>query len=260
MQVRIVRFAREGSRAQWGCIDDGEVVQLQGNPFEGQPLRSHIRIPLAQVRLLAPAVPSKVMAVGRNYAEHIVEMGWNADEQPVVFLKPPSSIVGPAEAITLPHESKHCEAEVELAVVISRAGRRIGVDQAIRHVLGYTIANDVSARDLMARDGQWARAKGFDSFCPLGPWIDTEFAHESAGMRTLIDGEIVQEGNTARMRLGVPELVSRLSHSFRLEPGDVILTGSPAGRKRLRHGMSVSATIAGLGTLTNPVVEERPAD
>ncbi|MFF2083249.1 fumarylacetoacetate hydrolase family protein [Nocardia sp. NPDC058176] len=256
-KLKIVRFSTADTRTpRWGHLVGGDIFVLDGDPLVG-PVQGAGRVPTAAVRLLAPlARPSKVVALGRNYASHVAEMGWHAGEQPVVFLKPPSSIVGPGDPICLPPESAHCEAEGELAVVIGARGRRIPAADSSRYIFGYTVANDVSARDLMVDDGQWSRAKGYDSFCPLGPWIDTDFDPTAVGITTVIDGDLVQRGNTAEMRIGVPELVAHVSRSFRLEPGDLILTGSPAGRRTLREGMVVSVSIDGLGTLTNPVVEE----
>lgn len=257
--MRIVRFSLRSPRhaereVRWGALEGGDVVALEGNPLCDGVRRSPERIAIDDVRLHAPTVPSKIVAVGRNYADHVAEMGWSDELPPVVFLKPPSAVVGPHDPIELPPESEHCEAEGELAVIIGETARRIDASNAAHHILGYTIANDVSARDLMANDGQWARAKGFDSFCPLGPWIDTEFEPDTAGIRTRVDGELVQDGDIARMRVPVAALVAQLSHAFKLEPGDVILTGSPAGRRALQPGMAVSISIDGLGTLENPVI------
>jgi 2-keto-4-pentenoate hydratase/2-oxohepta-3-ene-1,7-dioic acid hydratase in catechol pathway len=255
--VKVARFESAETGIQWGVVEGERVIILDRNPLIGPMLRSDHYFPIASVSFLPPTSnPSKVIAMGRNYSSHVTEMGWSADEEPVVFLKPPSSLVGTGEPIRLPRESAHCEAEGELAIIIGRGGRRISSADALHHVFGYSIANDVSARDLMARDGQWARAKGYDTFCPLGPWIDTTFDPSAASITTRIDGEVVQSGNSADMRMGVAEIIAKVSQSFTLDRGDVILTGSPAGRKILAGGMTVSITIEGLATLTNPVIVE----
>jgi 2-keto-4-pentenoate hydratase/2-oxohepta-3-ene-1,7-dioic acid hydratase in catechol pathway len=229
------------------------VTPIDGHPFApfgpaGDP------VAMSDVRLLAPVLPSKIVAFGRNYAEHANEMGNAVPETPIVFLKPSTSVIGPGEPIAYPPLSRNVAFEGELAVVIARLCREVPIERVPDVVLGYTCANDVTARDLQETDGQWGRAKGFDTFCPLGPWISTGLDTENLRLRTTVNGELRQDGTTAQMLRGVAELVSYVSAAMTLLPGDVILTGTPAGVGPLAVGDEVSVTIEGIGTLTNPVV------
>jgi len=192
--------------------------------------------------------------VGRNYPAHAAEHQVAVPEQPLMFLKPPSTVIGPGEAIRLPALSSRVEHEAELAVVIGRRGYQISPERALDHVLGYTAANDVTARDLQRADAQWTRGKGFDTFCPLGPWIETELDLARVGIRCSVNGELRQQGRLAEMVFGVEQLVAYISQVMTLEPGDVILTGTPAGVGLLAHGDVVSVEIDGLGELSNPVL------
>ena len=210
---------------------------------------------LSDVRLVAPVLPSKVIAVGRNYAEHAREMGAAVPAAPLIFLKPSTSVIGPGEPIALPWQSEQVEHEAELAVVIGRLCRDVPEERVPEVVFGYTCANDVTARDLQASDGQWGRAKGFDTFCPLGPWIETDLDIDDAGVACVVNGQQRQSGSTADMVRDVAELVSWISSVMTLLPGDVILTGTPAGVGPLVAGDEVSVSIDGIGTLTNPVVD-----
>jgi 2-keto-4-pentenoate hydratase/2-oxohepta-3-ene-1,7-dioic acid hydratase in catechol pathway len=212
------------------------------------------RVPLGEARLLAPVIPrSKVVAVGKNYREHAEEMGGEAPAEPLLFLKPNTSVIGPGDAIVLPPESAQVEHEGELAVVIGRVARRVSEADAPSVIFGYTIANDVTARDLQRRDGQWTRAKGFDTFCPLGPVISTEVDLERGVIETTVNGERRQRGSFADMVHSVPSIVAYASNVFTLLPGDVILTGTPAGVGPIEDGDRVEVTVSGLGTLANPV-------
>ena len=211
---------------------------------------------LADVRLVAPVLPSKVVAVGRNYLDHVREMG--ADKppsEPMIFLKPSTSVIGPGEPILLPWQSEQVEHEAEIAVVIGRLCRDVPEDRVNEVILGYTCANDVTARDLQGTDGQWGRAKGFDSFCPLGPWIETDLDVEDATVTCTVNGELRQSAVGADMVRAIPELVAWISSVMTLLPGDVILTGTPAGVGRLEAGDETSVSISGIGTLTNPVTD-----
>jgi 2-keto-4-pentenoate hydratase/2-oxohepta-3-ene-1,7-dioic acid hydratase in catechol pathway len=251
--VRICRVA-VGDELHYGVIEGEAVALLSSHPFG--PFEPEGRVlPLADVRLVAPVLPSKVIAVGRNYAEHAREMGNEVPAAPMIFLKPSTSVVGPGDPITLPWQSEQVEHEAELAVVIGRLCRDVPEDRVGEVVLGYTCANDVTARDLQRTDGQWGRAKGFDSFCPIGLWIETSVDLDDADITCLVNGELRQSGTTGDMVRDVVELVSWISSVMTLLPGDVILTGTPAGVGPIVAGDTVSVSIDGIGTLTNPVID-----
>ena len=257
--MRVARFAGEDD-PQFGVVGDEDgtptIAVLKGDPlYAGFELTGQ-KVTLADVRLLAPVIPrSKVVGIGRNYLDHAQEMGGEVPEEPLVFLKPNTSVIGPGDPIFHPEPSDDVQFEGELAVVIGRICRDVGVEDAAKVVFGYTIGNDVTARDLQAKDGQWARAKGFDTFCPLGPWIETNLDPASGlGVTTTLNGETRQDGNTRDMAFGVPEIIAHVSSFMTLLPGDVILTGTPAGVGRMVPGDSVSVTVDGIGTLTNQVV------
>lgn len=238
----------------FGVIENDAVALLTGHPFgdfapEGRVLR------LSDVRLVAPVLPSKIIAVGKNYAAHAREMGGEVPAAPLIFLKPSTSVVGPGEPISLPWQSEHVEHEAELAVVIGRLCRDVPEERVPEVIFGYTCANDVTARDLQASDGQWTRAKGFDTFCPLGPWIETDLDLDDLAVECTVNGQVKQSGSTAEMVRDVAELVSWISSVMTLLPGDVILTGTPAGVSPIVAGDEVSVSIDGIGTLTNPVVD-----
>lgn len=244
----------EGLDAE-GEITEGTLVALlQGHPF-GE-LRPEGRLLRAQdVRFVAPVLPSKIIAVGKNYAAHAQEMGSEVPVSPMLFLKPSTSVVGPGEPITLPWQSERVEHEAELAIVIGRLCRDVPAERVPEVILGYTCANDVTARDLQAVDGQWGRAKGFDSFCPLGPWIVTDLEADDAAITCRVNDEVRQSGSTSDLVHDITELVVQISAVMTLLPGDVILTGTPAGVGPLRAGDQVSVSIAGIGSLRNPVID-----
>lgn len=235
------------------------IAEIEGHPF-GQLSFSGARWALSDVRLLSPILPSKVVCVGRNYADHAAELGNEVPKEPMLFLKPSTSVIGPRDAIRLPIFSKQVEHEAELAVVIGAPGaRRADRAAAERAIFGYTCANDVTARDLQRSDGQWTRAKGFDSFCPIGPWITTGLDVSDLEIRCEVgrnpeEMEVRQLGRTKDMVFDVPGLVSYISHVMTLLPGDVVLTGTPAGVSPLVEGDTVTVRIDGIGELTNPVV------
>jgi 2-keto-4-pentenoate hydratase/2-oxohepta-3-ene-1,7-dioic acid hydratase in catechol pathway len=257
--VRIVRFASP-SGMSFGVLDgDGQVAQIEGHPF-GTISFTGQRFPRADVRLLSPILPSKVVCVGKNYAEHVKEMDTgDAPERPLLFLKPSTSVIGPGDAIRIPPGSTNVQHEVELAVVIgARGARNLTPEQVPGSVFGYTIANDVTERDMQKADGQWTRAKGFDSFCPLGPWIETDLAglgKDPADLEVTctVDGELRQSGRTSQLLFDVPTLVSHISQVMTLLPGDVVLTGTPAGVGPIAPGQRIECSIEGLGSLTNGV-------
>ncbi|MET8277512.1 fumarylacetoacetate hydrolase family protein [Micromonospora sp. NPDC005174] len=264
--MRIARFAHAKGMS-FGAVE-GEpeagpqgltIAEIEGHPF-GQLSFSGARWALSDVRLLSPILPSKVVCVGRNYADHAAELGNEVPKEPLLFLKPSTSVIGPRDAIRLPIFSKQVEHEAELAVVIGAPGaRRADRAAAERAIFGYTCANDVTARDLQRSDGQWTRAKGFDSFCPIGPWITTGLDVSDLEIRCEVgrnpdEMEVRQLGRTKDMVFDVVGLVSYISHVMTLLPGDVVLTGTPAGVSPLVEGDTVAVRIEGIGELSNPVV------
>jgi 2-keto-4-pentenoate hydratase/2-oxohepta-3-ene-1,7-dioic acid hydratase in catechol pathway len=229
------------------------VAEIEGHPF-GEIRFTGQRWAVADVRLLSPILPSKVVCVGRNYAEHAAEHGSEVPKEPLLFLKPSTSIIGPRDVIRLPPQSKQVEHEAELAIVIGAAGaRRVDRAAAAKAIFGYTAANDVTARDLQRSDDQWTRAKGFDSFCPLGPWIVTDFDPADVEVRCEVNEEVRQLGRTKDMVFDSLTLVSYVSHIMTLLPGDVILTGTPAGVSPIVDGDTVLVRVVGIGDLANPV-------
>ncbi|MGH3519509.1 MAG: fumarylacetoacetate hydrolase family protein [Haloechinothrix sp.] len=245
-----VAFASlEGEGADAGDVTVAEIAE---HPF-GQPTFTGRRWPLADVRLLAPILPTKIIAVGRNYAAHAAEFDNEVPETPLIFLKPSTSVIGPNSAIKLPPSSARVDFEGELAVVIGQPVKNVPAARAASVVLGYTIANDVSARDQQRSDGQWSRAKGYDTFCPLGPWIETAVDPADLAIRTEVDGEIKQDSRTSLIVHKIPELIEFISGVMTLLPGDVILTGTPDGVGPITDGQRVSITVEGIGTLENPV-------
>ena len=253
--MRIVRASHEG-RIVFGIVDETDVVVLAGDPLFAGFDTTGERIPLSKVQLLAPVIPrSKVIGIGRNYAAHAAELGNDVPESPLVFLKPNTSVIGPGDPIVLPPESSNVHFEGELALVVGRVTRRVSKADALDHVFGWTIANDVTARDLQQSDGQWSRAKGFDTFCPLGPGIETDLDTADLALETRLDGETKQSGSTRDLIFDIPTLVEHVSAAMTLLPGDVILTGTPAGVGPMAAGQVVEVSIAGLGTLRNPVVQ-----
>lgn len=254
---RYVRVATEDG-PRFGVVDGAEVALLDGHPFS-DVTRSGERVGMEGLRLLAPVIPTKVVAVGRNYAAHAEELGNTVaaqDEMPLLFLKPSSSVIGPGEPIQLPSDlSEEVHHEAELAVVVGRILSRATPDEAAEAVFGYTCGNDVTARDIQRTEAQWFRAKGFDTFCPLGPAIATDLDASDLRVRCLVDGEVRQDGTTADMLLGVPELLAEISQVMTLLPSDVVLTGTPAGVGPLHAGETVGVEIDGIGALLNPVVD-----
>ncbi|WP_194411351.1 fumarylacetoacetate hydrolase family protein [Microbacterium cremeum] len=250
--MRIARFSHNDA-IRFGIVDEGELVVLAGDPmFAGYDTTGE-RVPLADVALLAPVIPrSKVVCVGRNYRDHAAELGNDVPAEPMLFFKPNTSVVGPGDAIVLPPQSERVDFEGELAAVIGRIGKNVPAERALEYVFGYTIANDVTARDLQKTDGQWARAKGFDTFCPLGPAIETEF--DPAGdavVTTRVNGEVRQQGPISDMIFSLADVIAYASAAFTLLPGDVILTGTPAGVGPFVAGDTVEVEITGLGILRN---------
>lgn len=256
--MRVARFASDDD-PKFGVVgeDDGVpmIAVLSGDPlFAGFHLTGQ-KVKVEDVRLLAPVIPrSKVVCVGKNYAAHAAEMGGDVPAEPLIFLKPNTSVIGPGEPIFYPTQSENVHYEGELAVVIGRICRDISAEDAHKVIFGYTVANDVTARDLQAKDGQWTRAKGFDTFCPLGPWIETNFDPADKLVTTSLGAALKQSGRTSDMVFSVPTIIEYVSSFMTLLPGDVILTGTPDGVGPMQVGDDVSVTIEGIGTLTNKVV------
>lgn len=255
--MKIARFVQDGRSPAYGILDDDELVELSGDPIYQGFETTGQRIPLDSVHLIAPVIPrSKVLCIGKNFRAHIDEMGFAPSDDPLAFIKPNTSVIGPGNAIVIRHGVEHVQPEGELGVVIGRVAKDVTVDNWLDSVFGFTIGNDVSGRALQRLEGQWARAKGYDTFCPLGPVIETDFDWTTTHIETRINGEAVQQGGADEMLHDVPEIVSFLSSVFTLLPGDVILTGSPAGLHDLAGGDRVSVSIAGIGVLENVVVAE----
>ena len=253
--MRLVRYRSEDQPARFGWVLDDSVGPVEGSPFE-EFRRLEADQSLSKVRLLAPLKPGKIICVGRNYAAHAKEHDVEIPELPLLFLKPPSSVIGPGDTIYLPPQSTQVEHEAELVVVIGKRGRWIQPEEALSYVLGYTVGNDVTARDLQRRDGQWTRGKGFDTFCPLGPWIETDFDPADTLVSCRVNGELRQMASTRDMVFNVRQLITFVSTVMTLEPGDILMTGTPAGVGPLKPGDEVEVTIEGLGTLRNPVALE----
>jgi 2-keto-4-pentenoate hydratase/2-oxohepta-3-ene-1,7-dioic acid hydratase in catechol pathway len=250
--MKLVRF-RHGNRIATGSVDGDFVRPLQGTFFEN-PVPTGEEVPLSGVQLLAPVIPSKIVAVGRNYAEHAEEMGGGVPEEPVIFLKPSTAVIGPGDPIPYPRSSRRVDHEAELGVVIGRLARHVRLEEAGRYILGYVCGNDVTARDLQQKDGQWTRGKSFDGFCPLGPWVQTELDPGDLAVECRVNGETRQAARTSQLTFGPGELIEFISAVMTLLPGDVILTGTPAGVGPMAVGDRVEVDIEGIGVLANEVV------
>ncbi|MGC8777508.1 MAG: fumarylacetoacetate hydrolase family protein [Candidatus Caldatribacteriaceae bacterium] len=252
--MKILRFLHPEKRTpRWGLLHDPETVVEIQNPFVSPLRHSGQHFPLPQLHLLPPTRPSKVVAVGLNYRDHIIELGHDVPENPIIFLKPSTAVIGPEEPIILPESSQRVDYEAELAVVIKRRARYVRKEDAPQYILGYTCLNDVTARDLQKRDGQWTRAKSFDTFSPLGPWIETSFDPHNAEIKCYLNGTLRQHSNTRNLLFSAWELLSFISEVMTLLPGDVIATGTPSGVGPLNSGDVVEVAIEGIGTLRNEV-------
>ncbi len=254
--MRIARFTT-GDDPIYGLVDGAgeKIAEITGDPLYTRIELTGRTYAVDDVRLLAPVIPrSKVIGIGKNYHDHAKEMGGEAPTEPLMFLIPNTAVVGPGDPVVMPSQSSNVHYEGELAVVIGRMCKDVEPEDALKVVFGYTCANDVTARDLQKSDGQWSRAKGFDTFCPLGPWIETDLDPMDQPLVTRLDGEIVQDGHTSDMVHGVAELISHASKAFTLLPGDVILTGTPAGVGPVEVGQRVDVEIGDIGLLSNPFV------
>lgn len=254
--MRILRFRKTSQDPPtWGWLADDKIGLLDGSPYEAFR-RLEANLPLEKAQLLAPVSPGKIICVGRNYAAHAAEHDAEVPQIPLLFLKPPSTVIAPGESILLPPQSQRVEHEAELAVVIGAPGRWLTKEQTNDVILGYTVALDITARDLQRQDDQWTRAKGFDTFCPLGPWIETELDPADALITCNVNGKMRQMASTRDMIFPVGEIVAFISSVMSLEPGDVILTGTPAGVGPLKQGDEVTVEIEGIGVLSNTVIND----
>lgn len=249
--MRFVRFLRDNEPA-YGIVEGDQVVELDGSIF-GNYRPTGRRVFLNEAKLLTPCTPSKVLCFGLNYAAHAAESGMDMPTSPILFLKATSAIVGPGDSIVLPDHINRIDYEAELAAVIKDVTKNVSEDEALQHVLGYTCANDVSHRPFQKSDGQWCRAKSFDTFGPLGPWIVTDLDPGNLGIKCVLNGQVKQSSNTNDLIFNVPYLVSWLSKNMTLMPGDVLMTGTPSGVGPLKAGDVVEVVIDGIGTLSNPV-------
>ncbi|MFB3885650.1 MAG: fumarylacetoacetate hydrolase family protein [Thermodesulfobacteriota bacterium] len=257
--MKIIRY-RDGDVIKWGTVEEDRVRELDGNPFgEFRLLAKGKRV--EEVRLLSPCLPSKIVAVGLNYRDHAEELEMKIPEVPLLFLKPASSVIGPGDGIVYPEMSKQVDYEGEMGVVIRKVAKAVSEGKAADYILGYTCLNDVTARDLQSKDGQWTRAKGFDTFAPIGPWIITDIDPHQLEISSYLNGQRRQHSNTKNLIFGPDQLVSFISHIMTLLPGDVIATGTPSGIGPMAIGDRIDVVIEGIGTLTNTVVNrERTED
>jgi 2-keto-4-pentenoate hydratase/2-oxohepta-3-ene-1,7-dioic acid hydratase in catechol pathway len=252
--MKIVRFSTEG-KIRYGILSGQTIREIKGKPFRSiEPAENRYR--LDKVKVLAPCLPSKIVAMGLNYRKHVEEVKAELPKVPLIFLKPPTSVIGPEDNIVLPPSSTRVDYEGELAVIIKKRARKVSREEALEYVLGYTILNDVSARDHQRDDVQWTRSKGFDTFAPMGPCIETELDPGNVMLETYLNGELKQHSSTSDLIFGVPEEISFISHVMTLLPGDVIATGTPSGISRMKPGDVVEIKIEGIGTLKNYVVKD----
>ena len=253
--MRLIRFQTKAEPIQYGWVNDDLVGRIAGSPF-GEYQRTEANLPLEFVILHPPIIPGKIICVGRNYLEHVKEQNAELPTTPLIFLKPPSSVIAHLQTIVLPPQSQQVDHEAELVIVIGKRGRWIQPAEAYNHIYGYTIGNDVTARDLQRKDGQWTRSKGFDTFCPLGPWVDTEFDPVDAIITCHVNGVLRQMASTRDMIFRIDQIIAYISSIMTLEVGDAIMTGTPAGISPLNPGDVIETAIEGLGILRNPVASE----
>ncbi len=258
--MRIIRFSAPeklgvGTDPLFGVLNDQDaILVLRGDPIYSGIVPAEKSLKLSDVKLLAPVIPrSKVVCIGKNYADHAAEMDSEVPSEPIIFIKPNTSVIGPNELIIWPRMSERVDYEAELAIVIGRICKEVPASKAKDVIYGYTLANDVTARDLQKKDGQWSRAKGFDTFCPLGPWIETEFIPGDQKITSTLNGEVKQSSMLSEMIFKVPQIIEFVTNVMTLLPGDVILTGTPAGIGPMPSGASITVAIDGLGVLTNKV-------
>ena len=253
--MRIIRYQIKNEAPKYGWLLEDKIGEIEGDIF-GSYKRKEAQTPLTEVSLLPPSQPTKIVCVGRNYIDHAKELGNDVPKIPLIFMKPPSSIIANGEFIILPPQSRQVEHEAELVVVIGKRGKNITAEQANEYIFGYTVGNDITARDLQKTDELWTRAKGFDTFCSFGPWIDTEFDPSDAVVTCRVNGQMRQMASTRDMVFNVGVLIAYISSIMTLEPGDLLFTGTPAGVGMLEDGDVVDVEIEGLAKLSNPVKSE----
>ncbi len=256
--MRIVRF-QDGGLVKWGVVEEGMIREMEGDPFTHFHLTSRAK-QMGEVKLLSPCLPSKIVALGLNYRDHAEEVKMDLPEEPILFIKPSTSVIGPGDAIIYPKMSRRVDYEAELAVVIKKVAKAVSLERAGEYILGYTCFNDVTARDLQPKNGQWTKSKSFDTFAPIGPWIVTDLDPHHLEISTYLNGERRQHSNTRYLLFGPLQLVSYISNIMTLLPGDVIATGTPSGIGPMLIGDRVDVTIEGIGTLTNYVVAEESSE
>lgn len=255
--MRFIRFLAGDRGSRFGWVMGDKVGLIEGDIF-GEYRRLEVNYALRSLKLLAPVQPGKVICMGRNYAEHAQEQGVEIPESPLIFLKPPSAVIGPGEKILLPPQSHQIEHEAELVVVFGKRGRWIPVEKAKEYIFGYTIGNDVTARDLQKSDRQWTRGKGFDTFCPLGPWIETDLDTTDTLISCRVNGELRQMASTREMVFTIPQIITYVSSVMTIEPGDILFTGTPAGTGAIKPKDQVEIEIEGIGQLVNEVDADIP--
>lgn len=253
--MRFIR-AEHKNETFYAILKDDRVIRIKGAPYFSVEEDGR-EYSLNDVRLLAPVEPSKIVCVGKNYKAHADEMGDGHPEEPLLFMKPSTSVIGPEDDIVYPPESKRLDYEAELAVVIGKKAHRVESGHAAEYIFGYTCLNDVTARDIQKGDGQWTRGKGFDTFCPIGPWIETELDAGNTGVRSILNGEIKQNSNTCMMTHSIDKLICYMSACMTLLPGDVIATGTPEGISPMREGDVIEIQVDGIGTLRNKIIKNR---
>jgi len=252
--MKFIRYIYKRDPICYGWINDDFVGPIIGDLF-GEFRRQEAILSIEEVQLLSPLLPGKIIGIGRNYVEHANEQGVEVPDIPIIFFKPTSSVIGINDNIVIPPQSKEVVHEGELALIIGKKGRWIQPENAFNHIFGFTIGNDVTARDLQRRDSQWTRGKGFDTFCSLGPWIETEMDPSDALITCRVNGELRQMASTREMVFSIQQLIVFISSIMTLEPGDVIMTGTPAGSGPLKTGDQVEIVIDGIGSLINGVVD-----
>ena len=255
--MKIVRYSSPHGPA-WGVLDDGVVFAAEGTPFVDLRALDDAVGPLSEVELLAPVTPRTVMCVGRNYRSHAEEFGNAVPDEPLLFLKPPAAVVGPGAEVVHPTLSQRVDPEAELVLVIGRTARNVAATDAWSVIGGYTCGNDVTARDIQKSDGQWTRGKGFDTFCPIGPWVETEYDPTDVGVSCTVDGERRQDGRTKDLIFPIPYLIEYITRFTTLQPGDVVLTGTPEGVRPVQPSNTMTVEVEGIGSLSNTVVAENP--
>lgn len=251
--MKIIRFIND-NQISFGFVEQDVVLEVSGSPYNEHYVTGR-EFALDDVELLAPVEPGKIIAVGLNYIDHAKELNMEIPDEPIMFIKPPSSIIGPNSEIIMPKMSKQVDYEAELAFVIGKKAKNISVEEAVNYIYGYTCANDVTARDLQSKDVQWSRAKSFDTFCPVGPWVVTDIDSDSLDIKLVLDGDVKQSSSTSKMIFKPVNLLSFISSIMTLDPGDIVLTGTPPGVGPVKEGQIVSVEIENIGQLKNTVVD-----